>query len=77
MMPGMDPPRCPECGRVATIEQPDGPRCADHATDRAALKTRLHALGAATLSADAAERDRALAEADAIEYRLHELRVHG
>ena len=75
MIPGMDAPRCPLCDRPATIEQPDGPRCADHATNRTALKARLHALGAATLSADPAERDRALAEADAIEYRIGELEV--
>ena len=71
----MDAPPCAECGRPATIEQPDGPRCADHATNRAALKARLHALGAATLSADPAKRDQALAEADAIEYRIGELEV--
>jgi hypothetical protein len=75
MMPGMNTPPCPECGRPAAIEQPDGPRCADHATNRAALKARLHVLGAATLSTDPAERDRALAEADAIEYRIGELEV--
>jgi hypothetical protein len=70
-------PTCPECDNAATIGQGDTARCPDHAADKAALHTRLRALESAELPDDPAERDRALAEADAIEYRLHELRVHG
>ena len=71
MMPGMIV--CAKCDNRATIPQTDGAFCPDHATDRAALHARLHAVESATLPDDPAERDRALAEEDAIEYRLGEL----
>ena len=64
---------CPECRNPATVGQGDVARCPDHATDRAALHARLHALESATLPTDRGTRDRVLAESDAIEFRLGEL----
>jgi hypothetical protein len=44
-----------------------------HATDVLALNVRLRELDFSPLPADPAKRDRALAEADAIEFRIGEL----
>ena len=70
-------PTCPECGNPATIEQPAGARCVDHATDVLALNVRLRELDFSPLPTTPAKRDRAFAEMDAIERRLSELDGHG
>ena len=69
-------PACPECGKPATVGQGYAARCPAHATDKAALHARLHALESAELPTDRGTRDRVLAEADAIERRLGELDGH-
>ena len=69
-------PACPECGKPATVGQGYAARCPAHATDKAALRARLHALESASLPADPATRDRIVAEVDAIEDRLGELDGH-
>jgi hypothetical protein len=74
MMPGMDAPRCPECGKPATVGQGYAARCPAHATDKTALYARLRELESSRLPADHTERDGALAEAERIVLRLGELR---
>jgi hypothetical protein len=69
-------PTCPECGNPATIEQADEHRCAAHATDILALNARLRELDFSPPT-DPAERHRALAEEDAIEFRIGELESRG
>jgi hypothetical protein len=77
MIPARDAPACPECDNPATVGQGDVARCPDPATDHTALHARLQALESAELPTDPAERDRALAEADAIEFRIGEIESGG